>query len=378
VAVGGGVDGVAAALRRRRWRVTVRRDPERGGEVSAEKGYLKETGNLLFHLALVGILVGVALGSWYGWHGNRLVVAGPDGAFCNTVQQYDEYGLGARVSAGDVAPFCLELTDFRASYLDSGQPASFSAEVDLSGPAAGGDTSARFSVNSPLRLERANVYLLGHGYAPVLRYTDRSGRAQTTVVPFLPTDDALTSEGVAAFPDVNGRDRDLQMAFEGLYLPTAPPSPPFVRSAHPAEDSPALVLLAYRGDLGMDAGIPQSVYTLNQRQVAAGRLAPVGDAKLLRVGETWTLDDGTTVEFLGTRQWATVSVRHDPGERIVLASFVLLLAGLVASLTGKRRRVWFRATTGGSNVFEVGGLPRSEYPGFADEFDALVRDLRKG
>lgn len=358
----GGPESVAAALRRRRWRVTVR-----GPAVSAEKGYLRETGNLLFHFALVGVLVGVALGSWWGWHGNRLLVAGADGAFCNSVQQYDEYGLGARVRPGDLARFCLELTNFRASYHDGGQPAAYRAAVSVDGRAA------TFSVNSPLRLPGANVYLLGHGYAPVLRYTDRTGEAQTTVAPFLPVDDALTSEGVAAFPDVNGRDRALQMAFEGLYLPTAPASPPYLRSTHPAERSPAVMLFAYRGDLGLDAGIPQSVYRINQRQVANGRLGQVGEPVLLRVGQAATLDDGTTVEFLGTRQWVTLSVRHDPGTPVVLGSVTLLLFGLVMSLLGRRRRVFFRAT--GDNRYQAGGLARTDYPGFADEFAALVRTL---
>ena len=82
----------------RRWRTVVREQPDGAVTVAAEKGYLKETGNLVFHFALLALLVGVALGSWYGWHANRLVVAGPT-AFCNTVQQYDEYGLGARVTA---------------------------------------------------------------------------------------------------------------------------------------------------------------------------------------------------------------------------------------------------------------------------------------
>ena len=66
--------------------------------VSAEKGYLKECGNLLFHFALLAVLVGVGFGSWYGWHGNRLLVQGADKGFCNTLTQFDESSLGARVA----------------------------------------------------------------------------------------------------------------------------------------------------------------------------------------------------------------------------------------------------------------------------------------
>lgn len=381
-----------AVLRRHRFRAVLRRHDGGAWTVSGEKGYLKETGNLLFHVSLVAILVGVAFGSWYGWHGNRLLVAGPDTAFCNSLQQYDESGLGARVGAADLPRFCLELTDFQASYLDDGQAGSYAATASVSGPDAGSEREAEFSVNHPLRLPGASVYLLGHGYAPVLKYTDRYGQSQTAVVPFLSSDPMLTSTGVAAFPDANvdpetgERGRLQQVAFQGLYLPTMPDDPLAGRSAFPAEHDPGLLLWAYRGDLGMDAGIPSSVYTLNQAAIDAGTLTRVGEMAVLRPGGTMTLDDGTTVEFLGTRQYATLSIRHDPGEYIVLASAVLLLVGLTLSLTGKRRRIWFRITTSathgdafvagerprGGSMVEAGGLPRTDYPAFAGEYSSIV------
>jgi cytochrome c biogenesis protein len=370
-----------ALLRRHRFRAVVRSQDDGAWTVSAEKGFLKETGNLLFHISLIAVLVGVAFGSWYGWHANRFLVAGPDTAFCNSLQQYDNgYGLGARIDASDLPRFCLELTDFQATYLDNGQAKSFSARASVNGPQVA-SREASFSVNHPLRLPHANVYLLGHAYAPILKYTDRYGQSQTAVVPFLASDAMLTSEGVAAFPDANvdprtgQRDPSQQVAFQGLYLPTTPDDPVVGRSAFPAERNPGLLLWAYRGDLGMDAGIPSSVYKLNQGEIDAGRLNRVGDMKLLRVGQSMTLDDGTKVEFLGTRPYAVLSIRYDPGERILLGSVALLLVGLMLSLAGKRRRIWFRvsaSTTPGSSVVEAAGLPRTDYPGFQQEFDRIV------
>ncbi|MEO3748907.1 cytochrome c biogenesis protein ResB [Plantactinospora sp. B5E13] len=376
---------VAAMLRKRRWRVAVQ-----GDTVSAEKGYLKETGNLLFHISLIGVLVGVGLGSWYGWHGNRLLVAGPDNAFCNTLQQYSESKLGHRLDGDRLPPFCLELTDFEAGFLPTGQPESFRAKALLKEQGRA-PRPVSFSVNDPLRLGGGtSVYLLGHGYAPIVRYTDRYGKSQTSDEAFLSIDGNLTSEGVAIFPDVNidpktgERAPDLQVGFEGLYLPTTPAQGPFVRSEYPAERSPGLMLIPYRGNLGLDAGIPNSVYSLDRRQVDNGRLKQVGEGKLLRPGEKWTLDDGTTVEFLGTRPYATISVRYDPGETIVLVSSALLLLGLMPALFARRRRVWFRvvpvpadtSTTDRSSLVEVGGLPRTDYSGFAEEFDRLVAAAR--
>jgi len=170
------------------------------------------------------------------------------------------------------------------------------------------------TVNHPLRLSQANVHLLGHGYAPILRYTDRFGEQQTKIVPFLPRDQMLTSEGVAQFPDVNidpktnARNEDLQVAFEGVFLPTVDPKGG-VTSVFPAERDPVLYLSAYRGNLGVDAGLPGSVYALDRAQLANGQLKKVGAERpqRLAVGQSWTLDDGTKLEFLGTRPYATLA-----------------------------------------------------------------------
>jgi cytochrome c biogenesis protein len=50
-----------------------------------------------------------------------------------------------------------------------------------------------------------------------------------------------------------------------------------------------------------------------------------------------------------------------------------MLAGLLGSLTIRRRRVWFRFTPDGAgSAVSAGGLARNEYAGFVDEFDRLV------
>ncbi len=367
-----------AALRGRRWRTVVREQPGGSVSVAAEKGYLKETGNLVFHFALLALLVGVAWGSWYGWHANRLVVAGDE--FCNTLQQYDEYGLGARAQADDLPPFCVTVKDFRAEFLDDGQPSQFTANVSYVESPSDSAKDWTLRVNDPLRLDGANVYLLGHGYAPVLRYTDRFGTVFTTTAPFLPTDGMLTSEGVAKFPYANvppgqpGPDGPTgQLGLAGIYQPTVNPDPSQPRSIFPDERDPALTVTAFQGDLGLASGAPQSVYDLDNRQIALGELNDVG-TKTLRPGQSWTLPDGSTVEFLGTKQWVTVSIRHDPGEQLVLVGAGAILLGLMVSLSGKRRRVWarLRPAEGGGTMIALGGLARTEYPGFADEFAGVV------
>ena len=353
-------------LRSRRYRTVVRTHDDGSVTVSAEKGYLKETGNLLFHFSLLALLIGVAYGSWFGWHADRLLVAGPDTAFCNTLTQYDDYSLGARITGSDLSPFCVRLDSFKASYLANGQPTNYTADVHYTvGAASSAWKPDTLQVNAPLRLPQANVYLLGHGYAPIIKYTDKYGVSQTRVAPFLPVDNLLTSSGVAEFPDANinpatGSNTDpstftkAQIGFAGVYVPTV--SPNSATSVYPAERDPMLILTPYLGDLGLDNGVPQSVYELNQAQVASGALKKMSEPVRLRPGESAKLADGSTVEFVGTRQFATLSVRYDPGEKIVLVGAILLVIGLLLSLTGKRRRVWFRLRPGsGSSATEPSG-----------------------
>jgi len=364
-------------LRRGRWRTVVRTEASGAVTVSAEKGYLRETGNLAFHLALVGLLVGIASGSLWGWKASVLVVEG--NAFCDTVQAYDSFTPGTRMRDAALPSFCVQLDDFRATYLESGQPENFSAKVKYvqgdraftEDPDAGYD----LRVNHPLRLNGANVYLINHGYAPMLKYTDRYGTVFEESPAFLPQDSQLTSEGAFVLPDANQnpksttRTADVQMAFTGFFLPTAPPSGPPIRSIYPAADDPAVTLVGYRGDTGLNSGIPRSVYSIDQNQVDSGALKSVGSKKL-SVGEVWTLDDGSSLQFVGYKEFMTVQVGHDPGEKVVLIAAAFMLVGLVTSLTVRRRRLFVRVTPDGE--LTAGGLARTDPDRYAEEFRRIV------
>jgi len=49
---------------------------KRGNSISAEKGYMRETGNLVFHLSLVGVLIAVGVGGGYSFSGQRVLAEG--------------------------------------------------------------------------------------------------------------------------------------------------------------------------------------------------------------------------------------------------------------------------------------------------------------
>src|SRR5262249_59714803 len=101
------------------------------GWISAEKGYLREVGNLLFRLALLALLAAVGMGGLFGYKANRLLVAGQ--SFGNTVTALDQFHPGRLVSASDLQPFSIALNSFIARYVSSGpamgQPAAVNAHL---------------------------------------------------------------------------------------------------------------------------------------------------------------------------------------------------------------------------------------------------------
>ena len=149
-----------------------------GHWVSAEKGYLREAGNLLFHLALLGVLVSVALGGLFGYKADRLLVQGD--TFADTVSALDEFHPGRLVTAADLGPFTITLNKFDASYISSGpqrgQPSAFDAQVSYTEQPGGPARTGHLEVNRPLSIDGAKVYLIGHGYAPEFRVTDARGQ----------------------------------------------------------------------------------------------------------------------------------------------------------------------------------------------------------
>jgi cytochrome c biogenesis protein len=100
-------------LRRRRWRADVRTEADGVVTVAAEKGYLRETGNLVFHVALLLLLGGIALGGLFGYKGTALVVKG--GSFANVQENYDVFSPSRLFSDSSLAPFSFTLQKFTAT-----------------------------------------------------------------------------------------------------------------------------------------------------------------------------------------------------------------------------------------------------------------------
>jgi cytochrome c biogenesis protein len=370
------LDASATALRKRRFRV----DRHTNGTVCAERGYLRDTGNLVFHLSLVLVLVGIAYGHLYGFKGSALVVEGE--GFANTITQYDNVHAGPRYDTDHLPPFALTLDKFNATYQSDGQQMgaarSFSADVGYT-PAPGRPVEHRvIEVNHPLHAGNTKVYLGPHGYAPVVTVKDGTGAVVFSgPVSFLPEDPVgLTSRGVVKVPDAQPNP----LGFQGFFLPTA--ARDTVRglfSLFPAPRNPRLVLNAWTGDLGLDDGVPQSVYRLNTQHMTQVRATLAPDAPVttaaLAIGETMTLPRGLgSLTFDGYRQWVVLNLADDPGRQLTLLGAALAILGLLGSLFVRPRRLWVRATPDGAGrtVVEVGALARSDGPDLAADVAGVV------
>jgi cytochrome c biogenesis protein len=334
------------------------------GWVSAEKGYLRETGNLLFHIALLALLAAIGLGAVFGYKADILVTEG-DG-FANTVAAYDQYHPGRAVAPSDLQPFTIWLDKFRASYIQSGplrgEPSSFAASLRYQAEPGSPMRHYDLQVNRPLNVDGAKVYLIGHGYAPQFRITD--GHRQVALqqaVPFLPADNTdFTSEGVIKVPDAQPE----QLGFIGVFLPTEVAFNGQLGSAFPAPLNPAVSLVSYAGNLGLDSGAPQSVYQL---ETSGMRRLPI-EPRPLFPGQSMKLPNGAgTVTFTGYRQWISMQVTYDPGRIPALISAIVAIFGLLLSFLVRRRRLFVRVWPAGA-----GGAPDGLVDGVADGLGGVV------
>ena len=368
------IEHARTVLRGRRARVDVV-----DGELRAESGYLREAGNLVFHVCLVIVLVGVAGGALYGYRGNAIVTE--DDGFSNTLTQYDEFSSGAFFDADDLPPFSMTLDDFTAEFqmegAQRGAPRRFEAEGRYVPEPGESERAYDIQVNHPLNIDGTSVFLVGQGYAPVIRVRDGDGDvAYEGAVPFLPEDGTYTSTGVIKVPDASPE----QLGFQGFFLPTAVSvnsAAPI--SAFPAAANPNLGLFAYYGDLGLDGGAPQSVFILDKDDLTQ----ITEDKKPLRIslapGESQELPGGRgSIEFVELRQFVKFQFSASPALQVPLLGTSIGVLGLIISLSIRPRRTWIRTRRKGARtVVEVAGLDRVSRGDLAADIDALLEQLHK-
>ena len=349
------LDKVEKYLKKKHFRI--RRDEN---SISAEKGYARESGNLLFHLSLVLILIAVGVGSLLGNRGDAIVNVGD--RFINTPTSYDILGFGKYQSEDSLPPFSLTVKDFKAEY-DPVTNAAIDYELTVltANPIGSAETTRIIKVNQPLTYGSTKIYLQANGYAPTVVVKDKSGKVifdgPTT---FLPQDGNLSSIGAIKIPDMQP-----QIGFVASFLPTADRDP--IRggfSSYPEVLDPRLLLAIWKGDLGLNTGVPQSVYRID-----TSKMERIG-LKALVLNESYDFGEGS-VTFTGWTSWVNLQIVNDPGKGFALIGAILAILGLLISLFTRQRRVWIKQ----GRKTQVAGLAKNGIPGLEDEIKELVKEM---
>ena len=345
------LDRASSWFSKNRFRVRVEEN-----SLSAEKGYLRETGNLLFHLSLILILIGVSFGSLFGMNGYAIVNVGE--RFINVPTTYDTLSFGKLKSDNSLQPFQIKVDKFLAKYdPKTSAPLDYTAWVTVTDE---GKTSKQtIKVNMPLTFGNARVYLQANGYSPVVTVRDEFKNVVFQgPVPFLPQDGNLRSIGAIKVPDAQP-----SIGFVASFVPTnARTTSQGAISIYPELLDPKLLFSIWEGDLGLDSGVPQSVYkidTTTLKQIGLGSVKP---------GDTYNYPGGSiTLETV--LPWVNLQVVQDPGKSYALIGAILAIAGLLTSLYGRRRRIWIRVTDSG---VEVAGLAKNSAPGLEVEVNKFI------
>jgi len=296
------LDKIEKYLKKKRFRI--RRDEN---SISAEKGYARESGNLLFHLSLVLILIAVGVGSLLGSRGDAIVNVGD--RFINTPTSYDILGFGKYQSEDSLPPFSITVKDFKAEY-DPVTNAAIDYELTVltANPAGSKEETRIIKVNQPLTYGSTKIYLQANGYAPIVVVKDKFGKVvfdgPTT---FLPQDGNLSSIGAIKIPDMQP-----QIGFVASFLPTADRDP--IRggfSSYPEVLDPRLLLAVWKGDLGLNTGVPQSVYRID-----TSKMERIG-LKALVLNESYDFGEGS-ITFTGWTSWVNLQIVNDPGKGFAL------------------------------------------------------------
>jgi len=349
------LDLVEAKLRKMRFRI--RRD---SNSISAEKGYARESGNLLFHLSLVLILIAVGVGSLFGSKGDAIVNVGD--RFINTPTSYDILGFGKYQAEDSLPPFALTIKDFKAEYDPAtNAPLDYTLTVLTSNPAGSKEKTEIIKVNKPLTYGSTKIFLQANGHSPIVIVKDKSGKVIFDgPTPFLPQDTNLSSIGAIKIPDMQP-----QIGFVSSFLPTADRDP--VRggfSSYPEVLDPRLLISVWKGDLGLNTGVPQSVYRID-----TSRMERIG-LKALVLNESYDFGEGS-ITFTGWKSWVNLQIINDPGKGYALVGAILAISGLLISLFTRQRRIWIKQ----GRKTQVAGLAKNGIPGLEDEIKKLVKEL---
>ena len=303
--------------------------------VSAERGYLRETGNLVFHTALIGVLVAVGIGGGFGYTGQKVVVEGQ--TFVNVLGRLrlvqPRAGSSPRPRSSRTASRSTSSTrEVRAREPRrlSARPIDYTADVTDDVPGAEQHARPGQGQLAAARSAATQVYLLGNGYAPV-HHRARPGRATSCS----PAADARSCRrtptsprlGVIKVPDGLAE----QLGMLGFFYPTRRRARRPARSPRATPTCSTRVLTLQRVHRRPRTRRRRAALRLHARHrpadpgrrprhrcaraaTAAGRSRRTADGLGTVTSTTWSNVSGRT----SVPRFASLDIHHDPSQGWVL------------------------------------------------------------
>jgi cytochrome c biogenesis protein len=326
--------------------------------------YWGEWGSWLFHTSFFLLLIAVVWGKATGFDGIMTITEGQRVA--ETRASYDTLQEGMLFD-GRHSGYEVRLNRFAAPLQANGMPEDFVSNVsvyDGGKPVVTKDVR----VNDFLGYDNVDFYQQDYGWAPHIVVTNPSGEVVSDNAPRLISDDKTASTGVIKVPDFNytlpGQTRPTQIGARLVLYPDAQALPSVGGAGNSlnitygpgsaAASKPVLEVQLFVGDLGLNGGAAQDVFSLDTTgmtpyyQGAAAFALPLHQTVTLQLPAANNTTTNFTIAFPDLKQFSLFHVKKDNGVPLVYATFVMTMTGLLTKLYLRpfleRRRRARRAT----------------------------------
>ena len=273
--------------------------------------YWGEWGSWMFHTSFFLLVLAVVWGKATGFDGIMTITEGQRVA--ETRASYDTLQEGMLFD-GRHSGYEVQLNKFRAPLQSNGMPSDFVSNMTVydSGKQV---LTQDVRVNEYLGYNGVDFYQQDYGWAPHMVVRNPAGEVVSDTDIQMISDDKTASTGVLKVPAFNytlpGQSKQVQVGAKLVLYPDAQALPQVSGAANAlnfsyaagtaAANNPVLEVQLFVGDLGLDNGASQDVFSL-------------------------------TVSFPDLRQFSLFHVKKDNGVPLVYTAFVLTMVGLLTKL----------------------------------------------
>ncbi len=339
--------------------------------------YWGEWGSWLFHTSFFLLVVAVVFGKATGFDGIMTITEGQRVA--ETPASYDTLQEGMLFD-GRHSGYVVHLNSFRAPLQSNGMPSDFVSNMTLydSGrPVVTKDVR----VNEFLGYNGVDFYQQDYGWAPHLLVRNPAGEVVSDTDIQMISDNKTASTGVLKVPDYNytlpGQSKPTQIGAKLVLYPDAQALPQVSGTGNAlnvsyapgtaAANNPVLEVQLFVGNLGLDNGSSQDVFSLDTGAMtpyyasAAAFALPLHQTTTLQLPAANNGTAGFTISFVDLPQFSLFHVKKDNGVPLVYTTFILTMVGLLTKLylrpflerrRRRRRTVLQAGGRGGSQVLE--------------------------